>query len=592
MSGKRYIALIASDKASRVAWQKASAPVLSALAGFQKQCAGDRMVLIAQLGASLEIGDEGFLIGRVYQRGRPRAVDAIEADTARSIVASHGDWLIRAHWGSYVALIASRERESIEVVRAPLGDLACYIVRSVFGVFIASDIDLLKRLADFVPRIDWPILVQHLAAGDLVGRRTCLEGLDELAGGERLTDCAARQTIDAPWKIWDFVHARNRLHDPIEAARRVRDAVQTAVAARASAHEKIVLRLSGGLDSSIVAACLARANRQFVALTLVTHDRSGDERVHARAVADHLGVPLVEAMRDIKLVDLETSDARGLPRPSARSFTQASMRIAGKVAGIHGATAIFDGGGGDNMFASLQSPAPVADCLWIDGGAGHFWRTARSIGVAGTTSTFEVARRALVRKWTRGPAYRWPVDHSLLSPEACEMSHGAADHPWLVPPNDALPGSAAHVALLAAAQSVVQSRDPCIAIAGTSPLIAQPVAEACLRIPSWLWTRDGHNRAIVRDAFRKALPPTIVDRRDKGAPDSFLIELIEANHARVRAMLSDGVLARHGLLDKAALDSVLVPTNLAKGLGYIRVMQLVDVEAWARSWCGRSAGLG
>src|SRR3546814_8502444 len=81
------------------------------------------------------------------------------------------------------------------------------------------------------------------------------------------------------------------------------------------------------------------------------------------------------------------------------------------------------------MFGSLQSPAPVVDCLRSDGGAGHFWQTARSIGIAAQTSTFDVARRALLRSWSRGPAYRWMVDVSLLSGRAREMALGAADPP-------------------------------------------------------------------------------------------------------------------------------------------------------------------
>src|SRR3546814_14803902 len=119
------------------------------------------------------------------------------------------------------------------------------------------------------------------------------------------------------------------------------------------------------------------------------------------------------------------------------------------------------------------------------------------------------------------------------------MALGAADHPWLVPPKGALAGSAAHIALLAAAESVTRSRDARVARADISPLIAQPVAEACLRVPSWLWTRDGHNRAIARDAFRAALPPAIVDRRDKGTPDSFVVDPIEANRDLIRSMHSE-----------------------------------------------------
>src|SRR3546814_13462674 len=99
-------------------------------------------------------------------------------------------------------------------------------------------------------------------APDLPRRRTCLEGLDELGGGERLSDVAGCRTIDTPWSIWDFAAPDKRLTDGREAILRVRDAVQTAVAAGASAYETVVLRLSGGLDSSIVAACLAQADRR------------------------------------------------------------------------------------------------------------------------------------------------------------------------------------------------------------------------------------------------------------------------------------------------------------------------------------------
>lgn len=592
MTGRRFIALIAKDEPSRSAWEQASARTLADMKGFEKQIIGSRLVLVAEAGAALAVGSEGFVIGAVFARGHANILPTIDADTARSIVASRGDWLICAHWGSYLALLSARDRDSIEIIRAPLGDLACYFLSSPHGLFVASDVDLLMRFAGFVPEVDWSALARHLAAVDLCRRHTCLRELGELSGGERLTDIAGRWTIDRPWQIWDFVDARKRLTEPAEAMQRVRDAVQMAVAAQASAHCKIVLRLSGGLDSSIVAACLTRANRSLVALTLVTRDRSGDEREQARTVASHLGVPLVEAARDKNLVDLETSDAHGLPRPSARGFAQASARIAHRVAHEYGASAIFDGGGGDNMFGSLKSPAPVADCLRTDGGVGHFWRTARSIGIAAHTSTLDVARRALVRTWTRGPAYRWPVDFSLLSAEARNEAASAVDHPWLVPPDGALAGSAAHVALLAAAQSVAQSRDARVARPDISPLIAQPVAEACLRVPSWLWTRDGHNRAIARDAFRDALPQAIINRRDKGAPDSFVVELIDANLSLIRDMLTNGLLARQGLLDTATVALALTPTAIAKGFGYVRLMQLVDAEAWVRSWLGRGGSPG
>lgn len=584
MSDPRYIALLARDMAARSAWEQASAAALAAAVGFEKHIAGSRLALVAAPNSPIALGREGFVLGEIYERGRAAGMATINDTDARLIVQSCGQRLIQGHWGSYVAFLASRDRDRLEVLRAPFGNLPCYYFETAYGLFVASDIDLLVCFAQFEPRVAWCHVAETLVADDLARRATCLDALSELSGGERLIHSGANWSIDAPWRIWDFTAREHRLEDPDDAVRRVRDAVKLAVAGRASRHGKILLRLSGGLDSSVVAAALASADHPFVALTLVTRDRAGDERSHARDVATRFGVPLVEAERDKGLIDVAASAARGLPRPSVRAFTQASLRLSVDAARACGATALFDGGGGDNMFAALSSLAPVADCLHRDGGTGHFWRAARSIGIATQTSTLTVARMALVRCWTRGPGYRWPVDASLLTAEARVDVRGAAAHPWLEPPPGALAGSAAHVALLVAAQSLVQGRGLRTDLPEVSPLVTQPVAEACLRVPSWLWTRDGHNRAIARDAFRALLPPSIVDRRDKGSPGGFVAELFEANYDRIRILLLDGCLIGNGVVDRVSTNAALREARGMRAHGYRRIMQLVDVEAWARSW--------
>jgi asparagine synthase (glutamine-hydrolysing) len=592
MTKHRYIALIATDAAARSAWEQAHTGACTGPAAGGGYCAvqriGERVALFTDRRTAITIGDEARVVGSLYAGRSNSAVRALDVERAHMVGGARCGWLLRSCWGSYVAFIDVRHAGSVEVLRAPFGELGCYTAQSPFGILVASDVDLLRRFGGYTPKIDWFAVVRHLAAGDLHGRQTCLEGVDELSGGERLTDKAGRRVIDAPWRVWDFVGRATRMGDPLEAVGSVRDAVQTAISAQAQAHRKILLRLSGGLDSSIVAACLARTATPFAALTMITRDRGGDERVHARCVARHLGVALAEVVRNVDLVDLAVSEASALPRPTARAFVQASMRVARERASEYGATAIFDGGGGDNMFAALQSPAPAADCLHRSGGWGRFWRTARSIGIAADAGTLEVAQRAVWRTATRGAAYRWRADLSLLSHQACVMARGATDHPWLVPPARILPGSAAHVALLAAATSVVQSRDPQAAIVTCSPLISQPVAEACLRVPSWLWTVEGRNRAIARSAFRDALPSPILNRRDKGLPDSFLMELLDAHYRLIRNMLFDGVLVAQGLIDTVGLAAALDPAGLAKGRHYIRVLELVDAEAWARSWLSRA----
>ena len=113
---------------------------------------------------------------------------------------------------------------------------------------------------------------------------------------------------------------------------------------------------------------------------------------------------------------------------------------------------MFDGGGGDNIYCSLQSVRPAVDCLLADEGHGAFLSTAAAIAELTQVSLWTVARRAWLASWRRSPAYQSPLDLRFLSRSAREAAMSVAAHPWLEPPSDTLPGTAAHVALIVAAR--------------------------------------------------------------------------------------------------------------------------------------------
>jgi asparagine synthase (glutamine-hydrolysing) len=256
--------------------------------------------------------------------------------------------------------------------------------------------------------------------------------------------------------------------------------------------------------------------------------------------------------------------------------------IATEVAAAIGAAAVLDGGGGDNVFCSLQSAAPVADCLLAYRGRRHLIRTATSIASIAQVSAIEVLRRAAVRALRPRRRYRWPADRDLLSDAAMPLAV-VPDHPWLYAPDGILPGKAAHVALLAAAQSYVEGFDPELDPPLASPLLAQPLVELCLSVPSWLWFEHGQSRAVARRAFRGALPQHILARRTKGTPDSFVAQLYERHRTTIRARLLDGWLAGNGLLDRAAI-AVLTDGRPLSDQPLHRIMTLFDAEVWAEGW--------
>ena len=538
------------------------------------------VMVMAERGPVSSLGGGGVLLGSLFEHRRPARLSPQVQDEVRSTL---GGSLIDNFWGGYVAILGGPSSEGVSLIRAPLGDLPCYWAEDGGLVLAASDVSLLLAAGLSRPGIDEDALARYLLAEDLRTSWTCLEGIRELRGGGRLTVAPGAIAADVLWSPWSFAAGSRQVTEAREAARRVHVTALDCVQALATEHRSVVLKLSGGLDSSIVAACLARTGRKVTALNLVTSDPAGDERHHARRVAEALALPMIERLRDSGRVDLSSSLAARLPRPTARAFLQQSNQIAAEIALETGSSAVFDGGGGDNVFCSLHSPRPAADCLLSKDGRPHFWKTAKSIARLSQTSLWTVAATAWLRTW-RSPAYRWDRDMRYLSPDLAAAAITDPPHPWLIPPPGSLPGKSAHVALIAAAQSVAEGFDPEETLPTISPLIAQPLVEACLEIPSWLWFANSLNRAVARTAFARDLPEATIRRRSKGAPDSFLAELFERNRSLIRSSLLHGVLAERRLLDRQALAAALDDSGPLQGHDFVRILRLMDVEAWARSW--------
>jgi asparagine synthase (glutamine-hydrolysing) len=115
-------------------------------------------------------------------------------------------------------------------------------------------------------------------------------------------------------------------------------------------------------------------------------------------------------------------------------------------------------------------------------------------------------------------------------------------------------------------------------------LIAQPLVELCLRIPTWLWVRGGHNRAVAREAFRGRLPDDVLDRRSKGRLEGLCVRAYLRHRLQIDELLLGGLLRQIGLLDPNALEAYLEADGPPRDARYFRIFELVTAELWLRSW--------
>lgn len=561
-------------------WQQLIRSV-SGIEGLRLADSNDLLHLVTSEEKPLRIGSHGVVLGRLFKRGG-REVAELGRHACNQIVRSAGQSLCEDYWGPYVCILRHGDGDRISVLRAPLGSLPCYMVALEGGVAIASDVDLLVACGLLRPVIDWDEVLRHLMVRDLVWPETCLSGLRELHGGQRLSVSGAGLAVEEVWSPGTFARRDRQIREPGTAARIIRETVCSSVASLASGEAGLTLMLSGGLDSSVLAAALARQDVPVTCMTLVTGDATGDERRYAQKVCDTLGLPLVEGWRDLARIDVGRSDARGLPRPTERMFFQESRRLCEQAAAVAGATAIFNGGGGDNIFCSLRSGAPAADRL-LTGGSG-FLSTVGDLSHLTQESSQAVMMDAVRRAWFGKPAFRLSHDTALLSPGAVEAALSPRRHPWLENVAELLPGSAQHLRLVACAQDIAEGGQPRDRLPMISPLMTQPLIEACLSIASWLWLDAGHNRAVARHAFADVLPAEVAWRRSKGTPDAFTARIFDVNRRKLREILSGGELARQGLIDLSATFEVIDDPRPVHGHAFRRVLQFADVEAWAAGW--------
>lgn len=534
---------------------------------------GPTLIVLASTNAPyFRVSDDGGVIfGYLFRRADSSRVTSPEPGL--DVLAED---FVQRYWGGYIAL---RSRYATpEVLRDPSGSIPCYHAAVDDVEVVTSRPDYLVSLNLVKPEIDPTILAQSLVHRNLHPARTILRGISEVPAGVAIRLFPTGLQVSCVWSPWDFIAPTDASFEA--ASETLRDVVKTSIAAWTSCFSNPLLEVSGGLDSSIVAAVAARAGARH-AVTFAAIDGDPVELPYAHGVAAYLDLAMTVVPTGVDMIDIGISEAAGLPRPYARCFSQALHRGARAHAEAIGADAIFSGGGGDNVFCYLLSLAPAIDRIRAEGLGRGALETIGDLAELGNANVWNVGYRTLRRLARRRAPSLWTMDERLLSADAIASLPFPQGHPWTDIPIGAAAGKISHVRGLLQIQNHLEGHGPAPVSPLIAPLLSQPVMEACLAIPSWQWCHGGINRAVARRAFADALPATIIERRSKGAFDSLAAQLLKANLTVVRELLHSGVLADLGIIDVQAVEVAFADARL---LDSVRLWHLIDTEVWARSW--------
>lgn len=542
----------------------------------------------------------GIVLGTVFNQCDADAASALpkkvfSAQASREAVETGCQSLIDTCWGRYVAFAYDAGRQCCYVLRDPTGALPCFQLElHGINVFFSSIQDVVE-LGLVNPEIDMDFIAERVATLFVNSRQTALKGVSTLLAGERIAVQAGSVTRRFAWSALE-VSQRDMIENRDFAAVELRRVSKACVHSWAACYPTLIHKLSGGLDSSIVLGCLqdAPAHPAITCLNYHSAGAASDERTFARLSAAQACVPLLERERAVAvqldtMFDMVLSEAPTFYLGSLQN-SRAEARLAAEI----GARAYFSGNGGDQLFFQAQGTMSAADYLHLHGMNRKFIEVSLDAAQLENRSIWHIMRAAFRH---RNPKPRQTASSAndpqrvLLGPAALRATRQSQQfsHPLFQRPERFPPGKFWQAAGLCLPPEFYdplgRPDDP----EPVQPLMSQPLVELCLRIPTYVLTHSGWDRAAARQAFKADVPREILRRRTKGGLEDNALQILARNLPTARSLLLDGEMARAGLLDRRAVEEVLSgrPTRTAATM--VEVFDHLGVEVWLQKWKNRAA---
>lgn len=540
----------------------------------------------------------GVVLGTVLERGSIKTGEPCHARfdvmTGDNIIQSGGRILVDEYWGRYVALLDFSPKKSISVIRDPEGSLQCYQIEYDNIYVYTSDIDYFSSLVRIQFEIEWSYIASYLGGGARYGPSTGCVGVKAVVPGECVEHRGSEVRNHALWQPRTFA-LRGYSGDFDAAVAELRQTVLGVTSAVRALYGRIMHTVSGGLDSSIVLYCLAKAQkRDVICVNRFDQSIESDERFYSRLAVRETGFEYIEEEREPNTVDLRRLlDAPMTATPNLGSIDTDNLDLLERYVERYKIEAVFSGEGGDVNFYQFPTTDTASDYLRDHGIGRLFFSAVRDASLLGRKPYSQVLSRILLPRFLNKEPdlakgfFREPV---FLSQDVAEhVKRNRTLHPWVRDYNKLPKGKSLQVLSLAESGQLVYAPSLRWRFADViHPLYSQPIMELCLRVPSYVLTNGGVNRMAARRAFQQELPKEIYSRITKGASTNYNHKIVLSNLEFLRDFLLSGLVAGSGLLDLKALEKALSPTGLMGNSGnYFALIELAAVESWARVIIGR-----
>ena len=277
--------------------------------------------------------------------------------------------------GMFAIALWDQKARRLTIARDPLGKKPLFIARTKTGLAFGSELPVFKSVPGLQLSVSRNEFAQYMEFGYIPGSRTILREVDSLPPGHFATWDATGLSTQSFWSLPSSpAPPQMEQSDPVSIANHLETPLREAVASRLVSDVPLGCFLSGGVDSSLVAALAQQSlPRPLRTYTVGFSDSNLDEARHAARVARHLGTDHHELMIEAKsLLGEFVGILARLPEPLGDDSFVPTFAISRETK--REVTVALSGDGGDELFGGYAKYRQFAQALKWRGPAPGLWK--------------------------------------------------------------------------------------------------------------------------------------------------------------------------------------------------------------------------
>lgn len=503
--------------------------------------------------------------------------------------------------GMFAFALWDRAERRLWFARDRVGKKPLYYGRTRHGLVFGSELKALLCHPDFDPRIDPGALTQLLRYDYIAAPRSIYLDARKLEAGHLVCfDAAALQSSEwpAPRAYWDAqarirtAAAQRFAGDETEALQRLDELLRDAVRLRLHADVPVGLFLSGGTDSSLIAALAQQESAQPVqSFTIAFTDRRDIDGIYARAIAERLGTRHTEfavggadalalVPRLAGIYDEPFADVSMLPSVLVAQLAHAQVKVA------------LSGDGGDELFFGYSRylralrnlrwhgrlPRPLRRLLgrWLTRGDLEDARTGglKTVGMELAAEDIDGIYLNRISRW-RAPER---LVRGGREPPIAYTARLLADAP--LSPAERMMNLDFLCYLPEDILVKLDRSGMSTGLEARSPLLDSRVAEFAWSLPDALRVREQEPKHLLKSLLRRYLPNELVDRPKAGFGAPVGAWLGGPLREWAGDLLSEERLRRDNLLDAPAVSRRWNAFKDGERKWHTHLWSIVMLQSW------------